>query len=195
LPRVKLALSSSVVLLLLFLLAACGGGDDQSSSDAEVPPPDGVSSGSSAGTLVRSEGKDNPSVILNNVLAGYVEGFDGSDGARFDLIWESISNSLRSKAIEAVGESTNKGLQLMMDLPGDEPEGYAVLGMTEDLLLRTASFDVELAYADGTKLIRVFELERVNCTAMGGVHGSEGSVEACEAENVVLWKIVRVATR
>ncbi len=194
-PRVKLALSSSVVLLLLFLLAACGGGDDQSSSDAEVPPPDGVSSGSSAGTLVRSEGKDNPSVILNNVLAGYVEGFDGSDGARFDLIWESISNSLRSKAIEAVGESTNKGLQLMMDLPGDEPEGYAVLGMTEDLLLRTASFDVELAYSDGTKLIRVFELERVNCTAMGGVHGSEGSVEACEAENVVLWKIVRVATR
>ncbi len=194
-PRVKLALSSSVVLLLLFLLAACGGGDDQSSSDAEVPPPDGVSSGSSAGTLVRSEGKDNPSVILNNVLAGYVESFDGSDGARFDLIWESISNSLRSKAIEAVGESTNKGLQLMMDLPGDEPEGYAVLGMTEDLLLRTASFDVELAYADGTKLIRVFELERVNCTAMGGVHGSEGSVEACEAENVVLWKIVRVATR
>ena len=83
----------------------------------------------------------------------------------------------------------------MMDLPGDEPEGYAVLGMTEDLLLRTASFDVELAYSDGTKLIRVFELERVNCTAMGGVHGSEGSVEACEAENVVLWKIVRVATR
>jgi len=83
---VKLALSSSVVLLLLFLLAACGGGDDQSSSDAEVPPPDGVSSGSSAGTSVRSEGNDNPSVILNNVLAGYVESFDGSDGARFDLI-------------------------------------------------------------------------------------------------------------
>ena len=195
LAGVKIVLTGSVFLVLLLLLAACGDAESRSASDADVPAADSVSSASPAEPSFRPDDKDSPSVILNNVLAGYVQSFDAPDGARFDLLWEAISNSLRSKATEAVGESANKGLQWIMDLPGEEPEGYEVLGMTEDPLLRTASFDVELAYAGGTRLIRVIELERVNCTAMGGVHGSEGSVEACEAENVVLWKIVRVTAR
>ncbi len=194
-PRVKIVLPTSVFFVLLLLFAACGGGENRSAADADVPLADGVNSGSAADPSIRPQAKDNPSVILSNVLAGYVQSFDGPDGARFDLVWDSISNSLKSKAIRSVGESTNKRLQSIMELSGEEPEGFVVLGVTEDPLLRTASFDVEFGYADGTKLTRVIELERINCTAMGGVHGSEGSVEACEDENVVLWKIVRVTPR
>ncbi|MDP6824107.1 MAG: hypothetical protein QF554_12545 [Dehalococcoidia bacterium] len=194
-PRVKLALHSSVLLVFLLMLTACGSDDSRTASDAGVPAADVVSSASAAEPPLRPEDKDDPTVILNNVLASYVESFDGPDGMRFELVWESVSNSLQSKATRAIGDSTGKRLQSIMELPAEKPEGYSVLGMTEDPLLSTASFDVELAYADGTKLIRIIDLERVNCTAMGGVHGSEGSVEACEAENVVLWKIVRVTAR